>query len=178
MVSEDEELTYIFENWKRIPFTIQGFTHKQNFFQKIRVIKTENSEAGEVTRKLIEILEEKEDFFYLFEGKWEVKKYLGKDIPNQEYPNSSIFTFYPIGRIGVSPFKCGQLALRIKEVNADNLSHEVYDYNFYPLVCPDLPKVLPAFTGMVFEGTFKSEGNKLYFFNKAKEEIAVWQRKE
>lgn len=178
IVSEDEELNYILENWKKIPFTIQGFTHKQNYFQKIKVLKTENSETGEVTRKLIEILDEKEDYFYLINGNWELINYLGKSIPNNEFQFRPGFSFSPTFRMAVSPLTCGNATFRINEVKFDQVSFDVLSIYIFAKVCFEHEKAPPPFAGMGPGSKFRVEGDKLYFYNESYGEIAIWQRIE
>lgn len=171
-ISYAEEFDFNWPALERIPFEIEGFTFKPTFIQKILVRKIENTTTGEIKRKFIRVLAEEKDFYHLIEGSWKVQKYMGKDLPNENFPKGQSVSILLGIRMAVSTDGCNQLILEIRKVGPN----KILSFGSLTSTAKGCINELhyPPFPGI--GAIFKREGNVLTFYSDTKEEIAVWEK--
>ncbi|MFN4000168.1 META domain-containing protein [Algoriphagus sp.] len=157
---------------ERIPLEIEGFTFKPTFIQKILVRKIENTTTGEIRRKLIRVLAEEKDYYELIEGGWKVKKYMGEDLPNENFPKGQSVGILPGIRMAGSSDGCNHITLEIQKVGPDKILSFGTTISTQ-IACPNV-LLIPAFPGIT--RNFKREGNVLTFYSENEGEVAVWEK--
>lgn len=173
IISRGEESNFDWSTWEFIPFEIEGFIFKPTYFQKLLVSKLEDPKTGVIRRKLIRVLAEEKDFFEPLEGSWKVRKFLGRDLPNDDFPEGQSVGLFGLLRIAVSSDGCNQVNLKINKIAQNKiLSVELMPMTL--LLCsPEHPKIAP-FPGLTYN--FKREENTLTFYSDTEGEIAVWEK--
>ncbi len=171
-ISTADEFDFNWLTLERIPFEIEGFTFKPYFIQKLEVLKIEDEESGETRRKLIRILAEERDYYELLEGGWNVKKYLGEELPNPSFPNGQTVSVLRGIRMAVSTDGCNQITLEIRKVGPN----QILSFGSLTSTARGCFNELhyPPFPGL--GANFKREGNTLTFFSKECEEVAIWEK--
>lgn len=171
-ISRGEELNYDYSTWALIPMQIEGFSLKPHFFQKLKVVKTTEIKTGEMTRKLIQILEEEKDYFELIEGIWRVKRYKNEDLPNPDFPDGQIIIILSFPRVAFSTDGCNQIELPIKKVGPDQI--ESFGIALSTQIPCSFQQIVPAYPGLTHK--FKREGKILTFYSQEEGEISVWEK--
>jgi hypothetical protein len=171
-ISYAEEFDFNWPALETIPLEIEGFTFKPTFIQKILVRKIEKTTTGEIKRKLIRVLAEEKDYYDLIEGGWKVKKYMGEELPNKNFPKGQSVGILPGIRIAGSSDGCNQITLEIQKVGPDKILSFGKTISTQ-IACPNV-LLNPAFPGISYN--FKREGNSLTFYNDNEEEVAIWEK--
>lgn len=171
-ITGSEQLDFNLSELEKIPNEIEGFTFKPHYFQRIQVLTKENRKTGEINRKLIRVLEEEKDFYELLEGSWKVKKFMGEDLPNENFPNGQSVSILPSIRLAISTDACNSISLEIQKVE-ENRIVSFGSARSTLIGCPSKSLILP-FPGL--SHSFKRAGNVLTFYNESEEELAVLEK--
>lgn len=172
-ISYAEEFDFNWPALERIPFEIEGFTFKPTFIQKILVRKIENTTTGEIKRKFIRVLAEEMDFYHLIEGSWKVQKYMGKDLPNENFPKGQSVDILPgFIRWAASSDGCNQIIIQLQKIGPNKILSTTPVSITLKACHGEL--LFPAFPGL--SRNFKREGNVLTFYSDNEEEVAVWEK--
>lgn len=171
-ISRNNAMNYDFSAWEQIPMHIEGFSLKTHFFQKLKVVKTTEIKTGEITRKLIQVLEEEKDNFELIEGVWRVIRYKNEDLPNSNFPNGQVILIHSFPRVAFSSDGCNQIQLPIKKVAPDQI--DSFGIALSTQIACSFQQIVPAYPGLTHK--FKREGNILTFSNEEREEVAIWEK--
>lgn len=173
IISRGEEFNFDRSTWELIPLEIEGFIFKPTIFQKLLVSKLEDPKTSKIKRKLIQVLSEEKDYFENLEGSWKVRKFLGRDLPNDDFPDGQSVGLFGLPRMAVSSDGCNQVNLEINKI-AQNRILSVGNMNMTLILCyPEDAKIAP-FPG--FGYNFRREGNILTFYSDTEGEIAVWEK--
>lgn len=171
-ITGSEQFDFNLSELEKIPNEIEGFTFKPNYFQRIQVLKRENLKTKEIKRKLIRVLDEEKDFYELLEGGWKVKKYMGENLPNENFPNGQSVSILPGMRLAISTDGCNSISLEIQKVE-ENRIISFGSARSTLIGCPS-KSLFPPFPGL--SHSFKRAGNVLTFYNETEEEGAVWEK--
>ncbi|TNF44984.1 MAG: hypothetical protein EP311_00145 [Cytophagales bacterium] len=171
LITKKQDFDYSILGDEVIPDQIEGFTFKPYFIQKLKVLKLKDVKSGEMTRKLVEILEEKKDYLELLEGGWKVKRYNGEDLPNPSFPNGQTVGISSFIRIAYSTDGCNNITLQIKEVGPNKILSVGFMTSTLK-ACHGEQQIIP----FPWTRNFKREGNILTFSNEEGEEVAIWEK--
>lgn len=172
IITFGEEFDFDRSKWEIIPLEIEGYVFKPTYFQKVLVLKTEDLSSGKIQRKLIRVLQEEKDYFDLFNGSWKVKKFMGIDLPNDDFPEGQSVGLFGLLRMAVSSDGCNQITLEIKNVGQNKIL-TFGSMTSTAKACVGELQILP-FPGL--SKNFKREENTLTFYSDTEGEIAVWEK--
>ena len=171
LITKKQEFDYSILGEEVIPDQIENFTFKPYFIQKLKVLKLKDVKSGEVTRKLVEILEERKDYLELLEGGWRVRRYMGEDLPNPSFPNGQTVGIASFQRKAVSSDGCNDFTLQIKEVGPNKILSVGFMTSTLK-ACPGKQQIIP----FPWTRNFKRQGNMLTFSNEDGDEVAIWEK--
>lgn len=173
IITYGEEFDLDRSKWEIIPHEIEGYIFKPTYFQKVLVLKTEDLSSGKIQRKLIRVLKEEKDYFDIFNGSWKVKKFMGEDLPNEDFPEGQSVGLFGLPRMAISSDGCNQVSLEIKKISENRILSFGKMTMTLILCYPEDTKIAP-FPG--FGYNFRREGNTLTFYSETEGEIAVWEK--